>query len=85
MCQGYNLQYPLHKGVHWSQKHSGLLQEEQNFLLLLRIKPSVLGCLACSLIAILTELLWFPSMHKLKTLLSYVTVQVSSPKIPNGF
>jgi len=67
MCQGYNLQYPLYMGgggLHGSQKQSRLLNEEKNFLPLLRIKPSVLGRLACSLITILTELPWLTSMHK---------------------
>ena len=32
MCQGYNLQYPLHTRLRGSQKQSGLLQEEKNFL-----------------------------------------------------
>jgi len=69
----------------WAKKLSGLLSDEKIFFSPLNFKPSVLSCVDGSLVTVLTELYWLLSMHKTEILIHYKPVQVSTPKIPNGF
>jgi len=45
----------------------------------------LLSCVDRSLVTILAELYWLLNMHKTEILIQYKSVQVSTPKIPNGF